>query len=120
FLSSFTTINSSIDVFRKTEKNSLNSLIIIFNLLEFLVGEFIVCLQMKGLDRFALGCSRSVPADGSRSVPTDWSRSVPPDWSRSVPADGSRSVPTDWSRSVPPDWSRSVPADWSRSVPADW
>nr|GEW51121.1 hypothetical protein [Tanacetum cinerariifolium] len=34
----FTAINSSIDVFRKTEKNGLNSLIISFNLLKFLIN----------------------------------------------------------------------------------
>nr|GFA64363.1 integrase, catalytic region, zinc finger, CCHC-type, peptidase aspartic, catalytic [Tanacetum cinerariifolium] len=47
FLSSFTTINSSIDVFRKTEKNGLNSLIISFNLLKFSFRQFIICLLMK-------------------------------------------------------------------------
>nr|GEY98134.1 apple-like protein [Tanacetum cinerariifolium] len=42
-------INSIMDVFRKTEKYSLNGLIINFNLFKLLLNEFIVCLLMKGL-----------------------------------------------------------------------
>nr|GEZ10586.1 hypothetical protein [Tanacetum cinerariifolium] len=44
----FTANNRSIDVFRKTKKNGLNSLIISFNLFKFLFSEFIICLHVKG------------------------------------------------------------------------
>nr|GEY12213.1 retrovirus-related Pol polyprotein from transposon TNT 1-94 [Tanacetum cinerariifolium] len=44
----FTDINSSMDIFRKTKKNGLNSLIISLNLFKYLFCEFIISLYMKG------------------------------------------------------------------------
>nr|GFA46806.1 hypothetical protein [Tanacetum cinerariifolium] len=71
FLSSFTTINSCIDVFRKTEKNGLNSLIISFNLLKFLFREFIICLLMKGFSHVNVTVNVTVSVTWFRNHSSD-------------------------------------------------